>query len=216
MRLCSGRFTPGMRLFHVRSGKSLRIADALTFLADEREIAGETFAGDIIGLHNHGTISVGDTFTEGESIQFTGIPSFAPELFRRARLRDPLRSKQLLKGLVQLSEEGATQFFRPTLVNELILGAIGVLQFEVVAYRLRDEYGVDASFEDVAVHTARWITGPDDTLERFQEKVASHLALDAAGRLVYLAPTKRSLMLAEERWPDIHFASTREHGTPVD
>jgi len=216
MRLCSGRFTPGMQLFHVRSGKYLRIADALTFLADERELAGETFAGDIIGLHNHGTISVGDTFTEGESIQFTGIPSFAPELFRRARLRDPLRSKQLLKGLVQLSEEGATQFFRPTLVNELILGAIGVLQFEVVAYRLRDEYGVDASFEDVAVHTARWITGPDDTLERFQEKVASHLALDAAGRLVYLAPTKRSLMLAEERWPDIHFASTREHGTPVD
>jgi peptide chain release factor 3 len=175
------------------------------------------YPGDVIGLHNHGTISIGDTFTEGEPLAFTGIPNFAPELFRRARLRDPLKMKQLQKGLAQLSEEGATQFFRPLMSNDLILGAVGVLQFDVVAYRLNDEYGVDAAFENVGVVTARWIRCADaKTLEEFREKNAMNLALDAAGELVYLAPTRVNLQLARERWPQVTFAETREHAAAVE
>ncbi len=157
MRICSGKFSAGMKAFHVRTGKEVKLANALTFMASDREIAESAYPGDVIGIHNHGTISIGDSFTEGEPLSFTGIPNFAPELFRRARLRDPLKLKQLQKGLAQLSEEGATQFFRPLMSNDLILGAVGVLQFDVVAYRLKDEYGVDASFEQVNVATARWI-----------------------------------------------------------
>ena len=146
-----------MRLHHVRLGKEVRIADALTFMAADRQHADEAWAGDIIGLHNHGTINIGDTFTEGEQLTFTGIPNFAPELFRRAVLKDPLRMKALQKGLDQLCEEGATQLFRPLRNNDLILGAVGPLQFDVVAFRLADEYGVTCAFEPVNVITARWI-----------------------------------------------------------
>ncbi len=136
LRLCSGRYEPGMRLYHARLGKEVRIADALTFMAGDRSAAEEAYAGDIIGLHNHGTINIGDTFTEGERLTFTGIPNFAPELFRRAVLKDPLKMKALQKGLGQLCEEGATQLFKPLRNNDLILGAVGQLQFEVVAFRL--------------------------------------------------------------------------------
>jgi peptide chain release factor 3 len=212
MRLCSGRFEAGMKAFHVRSGKELKLANALTFMASDRELATEAWPGDVIGIHNHGTISIGDTFTEGEALGFTGIPYFAPELFRRARLRDPLKLKQLQKGLAQLSEEGATQFFRPLMSNDLILGAVGTLQFDVVAYRLKDEYGVDASFEPVQISTARWIHCADErTLEAFREKNAMNLALDAADALVYLAPSRVNLQLAQERAPEVRFAATREH-----
>jgi peptide chain release factor 3 len=170
----------------------------------------------VIGIHNHGTISIGDTFTEGEAISFTGIPNFAPELFRRARLRDPLKLKQLQKGLAQLSEEGATQFFRPLMSNDLILGAVGTLQFDVVAYRLKDEYSVDASFEPIGVVTARWVRCADaKKLEEFRDKNAMNLALDAAGELVYLAPTRVNLQLAQERAPDVQFMATREHAHSV-
>ena len=212
MRVCSGRFEAGMKAFHARSGKEIKLANALTFMASDREIAAEAWPGDVIGIHNHGTISIGDTFTEGEPLAFTGIPNFAPELFRRARLRDPLKLKQLQKGLAQLSEEGATQFFRPLMSNDLILGAVGTLQFDVAAYRLKDEYGVDATFEPVQVSTARWIHCPDErTLEAFREKNAMNLALDAADALVYLAPSRVNLQLAQERAPDVRFAATREH-----
>ena len=211
MRVCSGKFTAGMKTFHVRSGKEMKLANALTFMASDREIAAEAWPGDVIGIHNHGTISIGDTFTEGENINFTGIPNFAPELFRRARLKDPLKLKQLQKGLAQLSEEGATQFFRPIMSNDLILGAVGVLQFDVAAYRLKDEYGVEAVFEPVSVTTARWVTCANEKkLEEFREKNANNLALDAAGHLVYLAPTRVNLQLAQERAPDVRFAATRE------
>ncbi|MBD9479499.1 peptide chain release factor 3 [Pseudoxanthomonas sp. PXM02] len=217
MRVCSGRFEAGMKTFHVRSGKEMKLANALTFMASDREIAAEAYPGDVIGIHNHGTISIGDTFTEGEALSFTGIPNFAPELFRRARLRDPLKLKQLQKGLAQLSEEGATQFFRPLMSNDLILGAVGVLQFDVVAYRLKDEYGVDASFENVSVATARWIRCDNaKKLEEFRDKNAMNLALDAAGELVYLAPTRVNLQLAQERAPDVQFLATREHAHSVD
>ena len=216
LRVCSGRFSAGMKVLQVRTGKDLKLANALTFMASDREIAVEAWPGDVIGIHNHGTISIGDTFTEGESLAFTGIPNFAPELFRRARLRDPLKLKQLQKGLAQLSEEGATQFFRPLMSNDLILGAVGVLQFDVVAYRLKDEYSVDAGFEPVTVSTARWIRCDNARkLEEFREKAASNLALDGAGLLVYLAPTRVNLQLMQERWPEVSFDATREHASAV-
>jgi peptide chain release factor 3 len=212
LRLCSGRYSRGMRLYHVRLGKEVRIADALTFMAAEREHAEEAFAGDIIGLHNHGTINIGDTFTEGERLAFTGIPNFAPEIFRRAVLKDPLKMKALQKGLAQLCEEGATQLFKPLRNNDLILGAVGPLQFEVVAFRLQDEYGVNCVFEPVNVYTARWIGGDDARkLEEFRERAYEQLALDHSGAPVYLAPSRVNLELTLERWPDITFRETREH-----
>jgi peptide chain release factor 3 len=212
LRVCSGRYDAAMKAFHVRAGKEVKLANALTFMASDREIVDSAYPGDVIGLHNHGTISIGDTFTAGEKLSYTGIPNFAPELFRRARLRDPLKLKQLQKGLAQLSEEGATQFFRPLMSNDLILGAVGTLQFDVVAYRLKDEYGVDASFEPVGVVTARWVHCDNaKKFEEFREKNALNLGLDAAGQLVYLAPTHVNLQLAMERAPDVRFAATREH-----
>ncbi len=217
MRICSGRFDGGMKAFHVRSGKEVKLANALTFMASDREIVNTAYPGDVIGIHNHGTISIGDTFSEGESLSFIGIPSFAPELFRRARLRDPLKMKQLQKGLAQLSEEGATQFFRPLMSNDLILGAVGVLQFEVVAYRLKDEYSVDCAFENVTVITARWVHCADDKkLAEFRDKNAMNLAVDAAGELVYLAPSRVNLQLTQERWPGVTFTATREHASAVE
>ena len=216
MRICSGTFDGGMKAYHVRSGKEVKLANALTFMASERDIVEKAYPGDVIGIHNHGTISIGDTFTEGEALSFTGIPNFAPELFRRARLKDPLKMKQLTKGLAQLSEEGATQFFRPLMSNDLILGAVGVLQFDVVAYRLKDEYGVDCAFENVTVTTARWIRCTDEKmLAEFRDKAAMNLALDAAGALVYLAPSRVNLQLTQERWPGVTFAATREHASSV-
>jgi len=217
MRVCSGTYTAGMKMQQTRTGKEVRIANALTFMASDREIVERAYPGDVIGLHNHGTITIGDTFTEGEPLSFTGIPNFAPELFRRARLRDPMKMKALQKGLAQLSEEGATQFFRPLMSNDLILGAVGVLQFDVVAYRLKDEYNVDATFEQVGVATARWIHCDDaKKLEEFREKNAGNLAIDAAGELVYLAPTRVNLQLAQERWPGVRFSATREHAASVE
>jgi len=216
MRVCSGTYTAGMKMIQTRTGKDIRIANALTFMASDREIVETAYPGDVIGLHNHGTITIGDTFTEGESVNFTGIPNFAPELFRRARLRDPLKMKALQKGLAQLSEEGATQFFRPVMSNDLILGAVGVLQFDVVAYRLKDEYNVDASFEPVTVTTARWVHCDDEKmLADFREKNAMNLAIDGAGELVYIAPTRVNLQLTQERWPKVRFANTREHAASV-
>jgi peptide chain release factor 3 len=216
MRICSGKFAAGMKAFHVRSGKEQKLANALTFMASDRELAEDAWPGDVIGLHNHGTISIGDTFTEGERLSFTGIPNFAPELFRRARLRDPLKLKQLQKGLAQLSEEGATQFFKPMMSNDLILGAVGMLQFDVVAYRLKDEYGVEATFEPVQVSTARWVRCDDPKkLEEFIDKNAVNLSHDASGALVYLAPTRVNLQLAEERSPAVTFMATREHAHSI-
>jgi peptide chain release factor 3 len=212
MRLCSGRYQRGMRLYHVRLAKEVRVSDALTFMAADREQAEEAFAGDILGLHNHGTINIGDTFTEGERLNFTGVPSFAPEMFRRAVLKDPLRMKALGKGLAQLCEEGATQLFRPLRNADMILGAIGQLQFEVVAFRLQDEYNVQCVFDNIAVHTARWISASDARkLGEFRERAHDHLAVDHSGALVYLAPSRVNLALTQERWPDIQFAETREH-----
>jgi peptide chain release factor 3 len=212
MRICSGSYTPGMRFYHTRLKREVRIGDAITFMAADRQQVEEAFAGDIIGLHNHGTINIGDSFSQGEDLVFTGIPNFAPELFRRAVLKDPLRLKALGKGLDQLCEEGATQLFRPLTSNELILGAVGPLQFDVASFRLRDEYGVDCQFEGVNVATARWVDGGDPKrLDEFRSKLRSNLAEDHSGQLVFLAPSLVSLRLTEERWPDLEFRMTREH-----
>ncbi len=212
MRLCSGTYARGMKMRHVRLGKDVKIADAVTFLAGDRSHVEEAIAGDIIGLHNHGTIQLGDTFTEGEDLKFTGIPYFAPELFRRIRLRDPLKAKQLQKGLQQLSEEGSTQVFFPINNNDIVVGAVGVLQFEVVAYRLKDEYKVEAVYEPVNVATARWVQcGDEKKMQEFKRKCADNLAVDGGGHLTYLAPTRVNLSLSEERYPDVEFRATREH-----
>ncbi len=211
LRICSGRYKKGMKLHQVRTGKTLLVNNALTFQADARRQVEEAWPGDIIGLHNHGTIQIGDTFTEGESLKFTGIPFFAPELFRRIVLKNPLRMKALQKGVVQLAEEGAIQVFRPLKNNDLILGAVGILQFDVAAYRLKEEYGVEAQVEPVNIYTARWIVCEDPkVLERFKVRAYEQLALDGDEQLVYLASTRVNLSLTEERWPEIRFLPTRE------
>jgi len=201
MRICSGKYEKGMKMRHVRIKKDLKIADALTFFSSEREMLEEAWAGDIIGLHNHGTIQIGDTFTEGEVLGFTGIPHFAPELFRRVRL-----------GLQELAEEGATQVFFPERNNDIILGAVGVLQFDVVASRLKEEYKVECAYEAINVWSARWIECSDEKkLKEFKDKAYENLAVDGGGHLTYLAPTRVNLSLMEERWPEVKFRATREH-----
>ncbi len=211
LRVCSGCYRKGMKMRHVRINKTVQISNALTFQADERRHVEEAWPGDIIGLHNHGTIQIGDTFTEGEELKYEGIPYFAPDLFRRVVLKDPLRMKALQKGVLQLCEEGATQVFRPLKNNDLILGAVGILQFDVAAHRLKAEYNVESIVEPVGVATARWIVCRDEKmLARFRDKAYDYLALDGDDQLVYLAPTRVNLSLAVERWPDIQFLATRE------
>ncbi|MDT0582921.1 MULTISPECIES: peptide chain release factor 3 [Alteromonadaceae] len=211
-RVVSGKYEKGMKMHHTRIGKDIRVADAVTFLAGDRSLLQDAYAGDIIGLHNHGSIRIGDTFTSGDKYRFTGIPNFAPELFKRIRLKDPLKQKQLQKGLIQLSEEGAVQVFRPLQNNDLIVGAVGVLQFDVVVARLKAEYNVDAIYEGIAVATARWVYCKDaKKLDEFRRKAEANLALDGGDNLTYVAPTMVNLSLAQERHPDIEFKTTREH-----
>jgi peptide chain release factor 3 len=211
LRVCSGSYKKGMKMRHVRIGKAVQISNAITFQADARRHVEEAWPGDIIGLHNHGTIQIGDTFTEGENLKYEGIPYFAPELFRRVVLKDPLRMKALQKGVLQLCEEGATQVFRPLRNNDMILGAVGVLQFDVAAHRLKDEYGVEAIVEPVQVATARWVSCDDPKmLQKFREKAHANLAEDGDGELVYLASSRVNLDLTIERWPEVRFLATRE------
>jgi len=211
MRICSGEYRKGMKMHHCRISKDIKVTDAVTFVAGDRTHTEEAVSGDIIGLYNHGTIQIGDTFTKGEELKFKGIPHFAPELFKRIRLQDPLKLKQLHKGLKQLSEEGSTQVFMPLKNNDLIVGAVGVLQFEVVAFRLKDEYKVDCVYESVNVHFARWVNSDNRTkLEEFRQKAHENLAMDGGGHLTYLSPTRVNLNLMEERWPAIQFKATRE------
>jgi peptide chain release factor 3 len=212
LRICSGKYEKGMKMRHVRLGRDVQISNAVTFMAGNREQAEEAWSGDVIGLHNHGTIQVGDTFTQGEKLNYTGIPHFAPELFKRVQLRDPLKLKALQKGLIQLGEEGATQVFRPINSNDWILGAVGILQFDVVAWRLKEEYGVECSYDSIPVAVARWIECNDSKmLDEFRKKVSDNLALDGGEHLTYLAPSMVNLNLTIERWPDITFHATREH-----
>jgi peptide chain release factor 3 len=210
VRVCSGHYTRGIKLKQLSTGKTLAVNNAITFMAQDRSTTDEAWPGDILGIPNHGTVVLGDSFTEGEDLKFTGIPCFAPEHFRRAQIRNPMKMKQLQKGLQQLAEEGATQLFKPIGSNDLILGAVGLLQFDVVAHRLEFEYGVDCFFEPVNVATARWLRGSDLALKALEDRAAANLALDGAGDYVYLAPNRVNLQMAQERHPDIVFLETRE------
>ncbi|MEP7274911.1 MAG: EF-Tu/IF-2/RF-3 family GTPase, partial [Betaproteobacteria bacterium] len=212
-RVCSGRYTPGMKLRHLRSGREMKIGNALTFMANERVSSEDAVAGDIIGIHNHGALQIGDTLTEGETLSYKGIPYFAPELFTIARPRDPFKAKQLQKGLQELGEEGAIQVFEAAVGKTLLLGAVGQLQFEVVADRLAREYKVDAIYDPAGIATARWLTFPDDATRRgFEQERAASLATDVDDNPVYLAASKYNLQAAMERWPKVGFHMTREHG----
>ena len=211
LRICSGKFEQGMKLHHVRTGRSSSIANALTFMARGREHTEMAYPGDILGIHNHGTIQIGDTFTQGRQLIFRGIPSFAPELFRRVRAIDPLRNKALLKGLTELGEEGAAQVFRLLAKNELIIGAVGALQFDVVSWRLRHEYNVECVYEPSPYHTARWVSCDDaKILDDFRRQLAANVALDGDDYPTYMAPSRVNLQLTCERWPQVQFHETRE------
>ncbi len=212
LRICSGRFTRGMRVRHHRLGKDVLLANPIIFMAQDRSFAEEAWPGDIIGIHNHGTIRIGDTFSEKEPLSFTGIPNFAPEHFRRVRLKSPLKAKQLQKGVNQLVEEGAVQVFRPLVGTDLILGAVGLLQFDVTMARLKAEYGVDAVYEPVGYATARWVQCDDrKTLARFETACRANLALDSEGSPTYLAESEWHLNYTAKQWPEIRFLKTREY-----
>ncbi len=212
MRICSGKFTRGMKVKHHRIGKDITLANATIFMAQDRANVDEAWPGDIIGLHNHGTIKIGDTFTPKEVLKFTGIPNFAPEHFRRVLLKNPLKMKQLQKGLLQLAEEGAVQVFRPLIGSDYIMGAVGVLQFEVTVARLKNEYGVDAIYETVDYQAARWVSCEDKKkFTEFERKNQASLARDAEGFLTYLAQSEWMLNFFMEKWPDIEFHKTREN-----
>ncbi|HIP39705.1 MAG TPA: peptide chain release factor 3 [Desulfocapsa sulfexigens] len=211
-RICSGKFTRGMKVRHHRLGKDITLSNATIFMAQDRANVEEAWPGDIIGLHNHGTIKIGDTFTPKEELKFTGIPNFAPEHFRRVILKDPLKMKQLQKGLQQLAEEGAIQVFRPNIGGSHIMGAVGVLQFEVTVARLKNEYGVEAIYEPIDFQAARWVECEDKKkLAEFERKNQASLAIDAEGFLTYLAQNEWMLNFFMEKWPDITFHKTREN-----
>lgn len=210
VRITSGRYQRRMKLRHVRKGKDISVNNATTFLARDRVVADEAYAGDIIGIHNHGGLRVGDTLTEGENLKFTGIPAFAPELFRRARLLDPMKAKALLKGLEQLSEEGAAQFFRPIEGSDYILGALGQLQFDVIRSRLENEYRVRAAFEDVPLQAARWVMGADDDVDDFVAKNARRIFKDIHGNITYIAQSEWAVNYAAEQNPKLSFHKTME------
>lgn len=212
-RVCSGRYQPAMKVRHLRIGREMKLGNVLTFMANERVASDDAVAGDIIGIHNHGQLQIGDTLTEGEALSFKGIPYFAPELFRVTRPRDPFKAKQLQKGLQELGEEGAIQVFERAWNNTLLLGAVGELQFDVVADRLAREYKVDALYDPANIATARWLTFPDAaTLRNFENETATSMATDVDGNPVFLAANKYILQVTMERWTSVGFHTTREHG----
>jgi peptide chain release factor 3 len=216
LRVASGHFERGMRLKVSRSGKELRPNTVVSFLSQRRELLDEAFAGDIIGIPNHGVLQLGDTLTEGESLQFTGLPFFAPEMFRSVEVADPLKTKQLRAGLTQLGEEGAIQVFRPVAGTVLLLGAVGQLQFEVVAHRLEHEYGCKARILPARYNVARWVTcdesdGGERELQRFIDGNAHRVALDAVNAPTVLLEYAGELRAMQENWPKIKFHALREH-----
>jgi len=212
IRVCSGRFERGMKLRVQRTGKDIRPNNVVSFLSQRRELLDEAYAGDIIGIPTHGGIQLGDTLTEGEPLQFTGLPFFAPEIFRGIEVVNPLRTKQLRTGLQQLGEEGAIQVFKPLRGSTLLLGAVGVLQFEVAAHRLEHEYGVEARILSSPYTCARWVTCDDQAeLNRFIAGNEGRLAHDAAESLTLLTGTRGEMKVVQEMWPKIRFHAQREH-----
>jgi len=213
VRLCSGRFRRGMKLTHVRSGRQMAVAAPILFFAQTRETTDEAFAGDIIGIPNHGTLRVGDTLSEGEALKFEGIPNFAPELLQRVSIEDAMKAKQLGRALDDLAEEGVVQVFHPLLGSQPILGVVGQLQFEVLASRVKHEYGVEIRYESAPCEVARWVSSEKaGEVERFEARHRSTLAKDRDGALVYLPESEWRLRHTQEQWPDVRFANVRERG----
>ncbi|NQV55062.1 MAG: peptide chain release factor 3, partial [Rhodospirillales bacterium] len=211
VRLSSGHFKRGMKLHHVRNNKAFTLHNPVLFLAQARETAEEAWAGDIIGIPNHGNLRIGDSLTEGENLHFTGIPSFAPELLQTVRPADPMRAKHLGRALQQLAEEGAAQVFKPRIGAEMIVGVVGGLQFEVMADRIRTEYELPVHFEATSIMTARWVRADDARhLKEFIDGNQTAMAEDHDGEPVFLARNAWHLNRAAEEWPDIRFEKTRE------
>lgn len=212
MRVCSGIFKRNSNIFHVRSGKNIKIANPQIFQARDRELVEEAFPGDIIGVHDTGKLQIGDTFTQGEIFQYTGIPSFAPELFKKVALKDPLKAKHLDKGLKQLSEEGATQLFIRPATGEKMLGAVGALQFEVVKFRLEDEYNVNADYEGTPFSGVRWLKFADKkTQEHFMSYYSSNILIDGKDRVCYGVKSPWDLKLCEEKNPNVSFYKNSDY-----
>lgn len=211
VKICSGRFRRGMKMLHVRTGKTLNIHNPVLFLAQDRELAEEAYAGDIIGIPNHGNLRIGDGLTEGEEIHFTGIPSFAPEMLKKVRPEDPMRAKHLGKALQQLAEEGAARVFKPVVGSDWIVGVVGVLQFEVLADRIRSEYDVPVRFESTELYTARWAETEDNLLmKKFLDASQTSIAYDHDGAPVFMARNAWHMNKAVEDWPGIAFQKTKE------
>ena len=213
VRMCSGKYTPGMKLKVQRTGKELRPTSVVTFMSQRREAVNEAYAGDIVGFTTHGGVQLGDTITDGSvALQFTGLPFFAPEMFTTVVLKNPLRTKQLQQGLAQLGEEGAIQVFRPEIGGNMLLGAVGQLQFEVVQHRLKGEYDANVRLESCQYVGARWITADTPAeLKAFCDAYPMRMARDAANTLAYLCTSPYDVRLAQERFPKIHFHPLREH-----
>lgn len=211
MRICSGHFKRGMTLLQVRTGKEIKVPTPVMFLAQERELAEDAYAGDIIGIPNHGQLRIGDTLTEGEKIHYTGIPSFAPELLKSVRSRDPLKSKHLANALMQIAEEGGACIFKPETGSEYIVGVVGVLQFEVIADRLRTEFNIDVLFEATQYYTARWVADENkEELEKFFNDNRMNIADDYNGEKVFLARNAWHLGKVKEDFPHLQLLKTRE------
>ncbi|MBT8415173.1 MAG: peptide chain release factor 3 [Boseongicola sp.] len=210
VRLASGHFKRGMKLTHVRSKKPMAISNPVLFLASDRELAEEAWAGDIIGIPNHGQLRIGDTLTEGETIKVTGIPSFAPELLQNVRAGDPLKAKHLEKALMQFAEEGAAKVFKPMLASGFIVGVVGQLQFEVLASRIELEYGLPVRFEPSQFTSARWVTGPKDKVDAFVNANKGHMAADNDGDMVYLTRLQWDIDRIERDYPDLKLSATKE------
>ncbi len=212
VRVASGKYTPGMKMKVQRTAKELRPTSVVTFMSQRREAVEEAYAGDIIGFTTHGGVQLGDTITDGTNLQFTGLPFFAPEMFMTVVLKNPLRTKQLQQGLMQLGEEGAIQVFKPEAGGNMLLGAVGQLQFEVVQHRLNAEYDCDIRLEGCQYTGARWITADTPAeLREFENAYPLRMARDAADTLAYLCTSPYDVRLAQERFPKIHFHPLREH-----
>ena len=211
LRICSGKFKRGMKIRHHRSGKDVQVSNPIIFMSQGRSTVDEAFAGDIIGLPNHGTIQIGDTFTIKEDLKFIGVPHFAPEHFQIIMVKNALKAKQMQKGLSQLGEEGAVQVFRPLMSNDYVIGAVGILQFDVIKTRLLNEYGVEAILQPATIDSARWISAEDpQKLKDFEKKFQANLGLDAAKNLIYLAPSSWVFRRTLDEWPEITFNDTME------
>ena len=211
MKICSGKFERNKNYLHVRSGKQLKFSSPTAFMAEKKSVIDEAFPGDIVGLHDTGTFMIGDTFTEGEKLKFTGIPSFSPEHFRYIENADPMKFKQLAKGIDQLMDEGVAQLFTSSLNGRKIIGTVGALQFEVIQYRLEHEYGAKCRWEPISIHKACWIESDNEAqLSDFKRRKHTNMAIDKHGRDVFLADTSYALALAQENFKEIKFKFTSE------